>query len=141
MSLESDIQDTFSDSHGWPDVLSPAGRLAVAACPAVYAITTTQSFGRLRGSSDILYVGQTGLLGGSTDRARLWAYSYSRAARDRRIRTICADLIPHGHVLTLRWRAVASVIEAQSLEAALFAQSYSEHSELPPLNHSAPRLQ
>jgi hypothetical protein len=139
MSLESEVHDTFSNCRGWPDVLSAATRQAVAACPAVYAITTALPFGRLRGTSDILYIGQTRLLGGSSDRARLYAYRYSPSTRDTRIRHICAELVAEGRLLTFRWRPVSSLLDAQSLEARLLALSYSEHLELPPMNHATPR--
>lgn len=138
MSLESDVHDTFSESRGWPEILS--ARQTVAASPAVYAITTDKAFGRLLGMSGILYIGQTRLLGGASDRARLYAYRYSPSSRDKRIRAICDGLAAQGQVLTFRWQTVSTLFDAQSLEARLLAQSYSEHYELPPLNHAAPKL-
>lgn len=115
-------------------------RKVIPASAAVYAITTSRTFGRLDGTSNILYVGSTRRLGGPSDRARLWAYSYPPTPREKRITAVCAALAADGHVLTLRWHIVTTLLDAQSLEATFLHQVADEHRELPPLNHAIPTL-
>jgi hypothetical protein len=43
--------------------------------PAVYAICSDKDIPRLRGSTNLVYVGSTKCLGGAGDRTRLYAYN------------------------------------------------------------------
>jgi hypothetical protein len=130
-----DIPPDFVDSHPWPAVLT--GRLNVPATPAVYIVAQAQEFGRLRGSSRILYVGSTGQLGGHSQNCRLRIYCYpnGRHALEMKRRTELA--VAGGVELSLHWKRLDTKTAAKMAESILLNLYLEEHHELPPFNAHA----
>lgn len=127
-----ELQDEFSESRGWPDVLDePAD---IAATPAVYALLHERPFGRLRGESPILYIGCTGELGGTSDRCRLRIYRYPNGTHAHEIRNRTRLLEDDGASVSLAWTHSPSREDAFALEALLLQQYEAQHGELPPFN-------
>src|SRR6266480_1098095 len=102
-------------------------RTTISDAPAVYAITSPTRFGRLVGSSNILYVGSTQRLGGHSDRARLYSYRYPSNPRDRRINSVCSALAKDRKMIMLRWHHTDTLFEARRLEASLLHEIFDEH--------------
>lgn len=105
--------------------------------PAVYAICSDKDIPRLRGSTNLVYVGSTKCLGGDGDRTRLYAYNYPSGRHARLIKLRCQALITDGYTLTLRWLPLDHQSEARKLESAFLAQHLTEHLEYPPFNGKA----
>lgn len=126
-----DIPPDFN-SGNWPDVLDARKRLNPA--PAVYALTLGEKFGRLRGVSDVLYIGETGELGGDSEKCRLRIYCYPNGDHARMLRAGVAALIAEGKKVAFRWQYVASKGDAEAEETRLLERYRSDHRELPPFN-------
>jgi hypothetical protein len=129
---ESKLLRDFPRSVSWRTAL--ADPEAVAPTKAVYLIRTTTRFARLRGESSVLYIGSTIRLGGTGDRARLYAYRYSRGNQPRRIRMALEALAADGRKVELRWQAKKTEVAARATETKLLTRYLHGHLEYPPLN-------
>ena len=105
---------------------------SVPAVPGVYAICAAVPFGRLFGSSDILYIGCTSNL-----RSRIGSYRrddgvLARRTTNQRLR----DYLVEGRLDTVGWVERPDRRHARVLEEMLLERYEREHGELPPLNRS-----
>lgn len=126
-----DIPAEFQ-TENWPDVLDR--RLSLQAAPAVYALMLGRRFGRLRGSSDILYIGETGELGGDSQKCRLRIYQYPNGDHALELRRGIAALLASKERVTFRWRYLETKADARAEERRLLQGYREEHLELPPFN-------
>lgn len=90
--------------------------------PGVYYIAAPEAFPRLKGSTDLLYIGSTKNL-----RKRLADH---RCSIKR-----CALPWP-GKALRMGWSETKTAAEAKNREAILQSRYWNEHLELPPLNRA-----
>jgi hypothetical protein len=132
MTTTSHVIATLTNVKLWPDTLRD--RKVLTSNPAVYALILDERFSRLLGTTQILYIGQTGRLGGESDRSRLYGYRYPSGNHGRLIRTKADRLIALGYEITFRWKVVESEEESKRLEADLLQMHLSEHLEFPPFN-------
>lgn len=132
MPISTDIQTRLPDWRNWADALR--NRPLVPADPAVYVIWTDSAVPRLHGTTNVLYIGSTKCLGGATDRARLYAYTYPSERHARLIKHRTETLIADGHAISLRWVVLQHHSEARRLESAFLQQHLDEHLELPAFN-------
>ena len=84
--------------------------------------------------TQVLYIGQTGQLGGESDRSRLYGYRYPSGKHGRLIRSKTDRLITLGHEITFRWSVAESEEESKRIEAELLQMHLAEHLEFPPFN-------
>lgn len=117
----------------WPDILDQRARLE--GLPAVYMLTLGRRFGRLRGSSNILYIGQTGELGGDTQKCRLRIYRYPNGDHARKLRRAVEELLASNERVAFGWRLLATKEDAEAEESRLLQVYRQEHLELPPFNN------
>jgi excinuclease UvrABC nuclease subunit len=94
--------------------------------PGVYIFRLAESFRRLKGDSDLIYVGSGSL------RNRLRNHLTGRGDVNRRLERVAREI----GTLELAWRTHATAQEAKDNEGELLAVYDSEHLELPPLNRS-----
>jgi predicted GIY-YIG superfamily endonuclease len=90
-----------------------------------------KAFGRLKGESDLVYIGYT-----ESVKRRLSYHLPARADEQK-----CADRLRNaGRVgaLEVAWRSHGSVEEARCEEARLLRRYYWDHGELPPVNRGEP---
>ncbi len=104
--------------------------------PGVYAFRLAEkAFGRLRGESDLVYIGCTNSPDGTINR-RLSDHLPSRAdVLDVADRLRDAQKVGE---LEIAWKVTATSDEAIDEEARLLRHCYWDHFELPPANRSEP---
>ena len=122
----------FDNSMLWDSALDQ--RDAIEPLPAVYALLHQAPFGRLRGESNILYIGSTGQLGGRSDRCRLRIYRYPNGAHANALRARTQQLVDFGVEVTLRWHYLQTRTEARAMESRILQEYLQEYCELPPFN-------
>jgi hypothetical protein len=132
MPISADILARLPDSRIWADALR--NRSLVPADPAVYVIWTDDAVPRLHGATNVLYIGSTKRLGGATDRARLYAYTYPSGRHARLIKRRTETLIADGHPVSLRWLVLQHHADARRLESTFLQQHLDEHLEFPAFN-------
>lgn len=132
MATSRHIIAELTNSMPWLDALRD--RKSITSSPAVYALILGKRFSRLIGATQVLYIGQTGRLGGDSDRSRLYGYKYPSGKHGRLIRSKADRLIALGHEITLRWKIVESEQESKFQEARLLQMHLDEYLELPPFN-------
>lgn len=100
----------------------------------IYIFRTAQSkrFGRLKGESDILYIGST--KGGRGLRGRLQQYF---SPGHRQLTNIRIHAMAKKYDMEIAWYPCA---EAGNLELQLLRRYIDDHDELPPLNHAGRNL-
>lgn len=135
MATTHHIITELTNSMPWLDALR--NRKSITSSPAVYAINLDQRFSRLIGTTQVLYIGQTGRLGGDSDKSRLYGYNYPSGKHGRLIRSKADRLIALGHEITLRWKVVETEEESRLQEARLLQMHLDEHLEFPPFNGKA----
>ena len=92
-----------------------------------------QCFGRLKGESDILYIGKTTRKhGGLKHRFRSYLYGTPTTGTDKRIHDFAKKT-----TIEVAW---CLCDEPEHFEYDLLWRYYREHDELPPLNYSTKRL-
>ncbi len=126
------IPADFIESKMWPAILTE--RALIRSKPAVYVLLQEREFGRLRGSSRILYIGSTGQFGGRSETCRLRIYRYPNGRHAKEIRRRVKLLIDSGAKVTLSWKYVMTKDAAKKQERRLLSQYREEHHELPPFN-------
>jgi hypothetical protein len=98
----------------------------------IFRIAQSKRFGRLRGESDILYIGST--KGGRGLRGRLQQYF---SPGHRQLTNIRIHAMAKKHDMEIAWYPCE---EAGNLELQLFRRYFEDHDELPPLNHAGRNL-
>lgn len=111
--------------------------------PGLYVVTLETSFSRLRGETDILYIGQAGRLLRSgvqaTLRQRWKDYWGCTTPTERDFRDTLFDLIEAGkRVRVVFTERAITPEELNEQEAGLLHRFHSDHRELPPLNRAKP---
>ena len=98
----------------------------------IFRMAQAKRFGRLKGTSDILYIGST--KGSRGLRGRLQQYFSPGPTQwtNKRIRAMTKK-----YNMEIAWCPYA---EAGNLELQLLRRYFEEHDELPPLNHADRRL-
>ncbi len=91
-----------------------------------------QCFGRLRGKSDILYIGSTEAKGGLRQRLRQYLHPGPTQWTNKRINKLLIK-----YKMEVAW---CTCNESGNLEHQLLREYLTEHDELPPLNHATKRL-
>lgn len=132
MATTQHIISTLPNMSLWVDALRD--RRHFSSAPAVYALMLGERFPRLLGSSQVLYIGQTGQLGGDSDRSRLYGHRYPSGPHGRLIRSKADRLLDLGHTITFRWAVVEDKETSRRIEAALLQMHLDEHLEFPPFN-------
>ena len=101
--------------------------------PGVYVLRKAggQSFGRLRGKSDILGIGKTDAKRGLRQRLGQHLHPGRTIGTSRRISEFAKK-----YRMEVAW---CPYHEPRNLEHELLSKYVSEHDELPPLNHARPR--
>lgn len=127
-----DLPENFTSSALWPAALDQ--RATIAAEPAVYVLQAASPFGRLSGSSRILYIGHTQQFGGTSQSCRLRIYRYPNGAHAHGVRTRSQRLIQSGIQVSLHWILMPSKTDAAAFEAKLLQEYLAQHGELPPFN-------
>ncbi|WP_444913292.1 hypothetical protein [Microbulbifer sp. PAAF003] len=123
----------FPNENEWEQVIQK--RNLADSSPAVYAIVSDVSFGRLVGTSNVLYIGKATCLGGDGDNTRLYGYRYQPSnSRDGRIRELAMRAAEHGHNLKLKWLVMDSAESAATKETELLRGFMRLHLEVPPFN-------
>lgn len=135
MATTCHIITELENSLPWLDALRD--RKTIISSPAVYALILNQRFARLIGTTQVLYIGQTGRLGGDSDSSRLYGYRYPSGKHGRLIRSKSDKLIALGNEIALRWKVVETEEESKLLEARLLQMHLDEHLEFPPFNGKA----
>lgn len=128
------LPDDFKGGRGWPEILDE--RREIPDRPAVYALVHERQFGRVLGESDILYIGATKELGGTSDTCRLRIYKYPGPLPNhgRKLRQRAEELAATGVKILFRWAQCESSDEAFSRERDLLRRYMAAHGELPPYN-------
>ena len=104
--------------------------------PGVYAFRlTANSFGRLKGKSDLVYIGCTESSQGTVS-SRLRDHLSTRAEGSNVAQRLC-DTREVGE-LEVAWKILASSKEAIDEEARLLRAYYRDHIEPPPVNRAEP---
>jgi hypothetical protein len=134
MNVFDNIKQQLSTCVSWTQALTTVTRVTIPDKPAVYMLWTDTAFPRLQGHTNILYIGCTKRLGGSTDRARLYAYSYPSGPHAHLIKSRAAALINSGWSISLCYFIVQHKQDARKLENAWLTQHLQQHLELPPFN-------
>ena len=100
----------------------------------VYVLRKAQGvlFGRLRGESDILYIGSTQARGGLKQRLRQYLHPGPTQWTNLRIHELAKKC-----EMEVGW---CQCDEPRNIEHQLLQQYLQEHDELPPLNHAGKRL-
>jgi hypothetical protein len=96
-------------------------------CCAVYAFRTPRAFGRVKGRSDIVYIGS----GQLSLRLKSHRGKLPKADRLGRIQKSYRQL-------QVSWKLYGSKNEAKKEESRLLSAYQHEHLELPPVNRSVP---
>jgi len=122
----------FEHARSWQIAISQYQ--SIVDQPAVYMICCDQPFGRLKGQSDVLYIGATGRLGGDSLNCRLRGYRYPSSDHAREIKRKTELLISEGIVLTLKWTSVPEKHDALNIESETLLHYLQYHFELPPFN-------
>ena len=99
--------------------------------PGVYVIRMTggQRFGRLRGESDILYIGSTEAKRGLRQRLRQYLHPGPTQWTNKRVNQLAKK-----YEMEVAWYPCD---EAGNLEHQLLRRYLEQHDELPPLNHAS----
>jgi len=98
----------------------------------IFRMAQSKRFGRLKGESDILYIGST--KGGRGLRGRLQQYLHPGPTQwtNKRIHEMAKK-----YDMEIGWCLCE---EASNLELQLLHRYFEDHDELPPLNHASKRL-
>lgn len=100
----------------------------------VYIIRTDKSFGRLKGSSDILYIGKTNTKGGFKTRMKQYFNPGPSQLTNIRINNFLNNNHVFMEILFLKDN------DPESLERDLLKKYMEEHLELPPFNRNSTRF-
>jgi excinuclease UvrABC nuclease subunit len=102
--------------------------------PGVYILRKAHGlvFGRLRGKSDILYIGSTEAQSGLKHRLKQYFHPGPTQWTNKRINKLLEK-----YEMEIAW---CPCDEPSNLEHQLLTQYLEEHDELPPLNHATKRL-
>ena len=98
----------------------------------IFRMAQSKRFGRLKGESDILYIGSA--KGGRGLRGRLQQYF---SPGHRQLTNIRIHAMAKKYDMEIAWYPYA---EASNLELQLLRQYFEDHDELPPLNHAGRNL-
>ena len=103
--------------------------------PGVYVFCLKAQFPRLKGKTDILYIGQAGNRNGRAIWKRLNEYRGQADAHDKRMRDDL-ERIPRERKSQLRlfYKFVIPPRQCGNEEAKLLGEFYRDHIELPPMN-------
>lgn len=134
MNVSINIKEQLATCVPWDQALKALVRKTIPDKPAIYMLWADMAFPRLQGQTNILYIGSTKRLGGSTDRARLYAYSYPSSPHSRLIRSRTAALIASGWSVSLCYLSVKHKQNARKLENTWLTLHLQKHLELPPFN-------
>lgn len=113
--------------------------------PGVYVVALARLFGRLRGDSDILYIGSAGkIIGGrpSTIRKR-WRNRWTVPAfePEKTMRDMLKTMVAEGEDLSVICACMSGDLkETLRRESELIDQCFRDHRELPPLNRARPAI-
>ena len=91
-----------------------------------------QRFGRLRGESDILYIGKAETKGGLKQRLQQHMRPGPTQYTNQRIKKLARK-----YEMEVAWHACE---KPRNVEHHLLSKYVSKHDELPPLNHARPKL-
>jgi hypothetical protein len=106
-----------------------------AAISVTYLLVCSRQIARLQGASDILYIGQTGKLGGLNN--RLWNYHTAVSANvtEYRVMECVRKLVSNGDTVSLRIAATPpDGLTVSQYESQLLGQYRNDHCEAPPFN-------
>ncbi|OGF15816.1 hypothetical protein A3D54_01190 [Candidatus Falkowbacteria bacterium RIFCSPHIGHO2_02_FULL_45_15] len=110
-------------------------------CTGVYVLILNKEFGRLIGSTDILYIGQSG--GAKNGKGRFiyerlndYRVGSKNAPQDKRIHDTIEKLILKGDKVILFYKKIDKE-KCKIIESELLRQFFEEHLELPPLNRQS----
>jgi len=101
----------------------------------VYIIRTDKSFGRLKGSSDILYIGKTNAKGGFKTRMKQYFNPGPSQLTNIRIKNFLSNNRVFMEISFLKNN------DPESLERDLLKKYVEEHLELPPFNRNSTRFE
>lgn len=109
--------------------------------PGVYAVRSKRALARLRGESDLLYVGKAARVSvakpsGLKLRIRQYYHPGWLQETSKRIRSLIAS----SNDYEIGWAVTPSKKQAQDLESALLNRYVREHGELTPENRNMPRI-
>ena len=129
-------KERFSEWH----TLNEQCLKQVSTRPGIYVIRKhSGQFGRLRGKSDILYIGSTETTGGLRTRLRRYLYPSRHSTTDNRVHQFLKR-----YEMDIAWCAFEKPHQSHKLksykprnaEYRLLQLYVEQHYELPPLNHS-----
>ncbi len=109
-------------------------KVPVPNSPGIYEVRTDFEFGRLRGSSSIIYIGS------ATPSLKKRLLDERIGKPDRYLSRAEKWLRQAGHALEFRYATLANGPTARRLEADRLRECEEEHWELPPGNASLPRM-
>ena len=96
----------------------------------IYAIRRDRPFSRVRGASDILYIGSAANQKGLRGRIRQYFSPGPTQWTNKRILALVADASNY----QISWLQTDSIAKAKALEQELFDRYEQEHGDLPPEN-------
>jgi len=104
--------------------------------PGTYVLRLNRHFERLKGKSDILYIGCTEK--GGTLNSRIGGFLRGTGGDDRTAKRIRRNLVERGYLnhVEVSWVTTDSREKARTLEKHLLRQYEEDHEELPPWNRS-----
>jgi len=115
----------------WYHLMPPVVNELVPDLPGIYEIRTDHEFGRLRGTSNIAYIGSAARNTPSLKRRLLGRISNASLAEKR--------LRQHGYSLEFRFAMASDGETAERMEAERLIDYERQHWELPPGNGAFPR--
>jgi len=98
----------------------------------IFRMAQSKCFGRLKGETDILYIGSTEYKGGLRERLQRYLRPGHKPGTNKRIHAIAKK-----YDMEIAWCLCG---EASNLELELLGQYFVDHDELPPLNHASKKL-
>ena len=126
------------DCIGFEDAgcfLGAVGNWAKFGGKATYLLVCNRPIGRLKGASDILYVGQSEHFGGNNS-SRLWTYCHpTKESQEERVMKVVGNLTSDGVTVSLhvcQERPGGQTVK--KYESQLLTRYETEHWELPPCN-------
>ena len=121
---------------GWIS-LEEAGKRAPVACHGVYFFRLSENFGRLKGVSDILYIGKTENKKGLKRRFELYLKPGASQETNKRVNIFIRKYREKGMKgeIQVAWIKTGN-FKAKEKENQLLDRYFQEHCELPPLNRN-----
>ncbi len=98
----------------------------------IFRVTQSKCFGRLKGESDILYIGSTEGEHGLRERLQQYLHPGHTQWTNKRIHAMAEK-----YDMEIAWYLCG---EASNLELQLLHRYFEDHDELPPLNHASKKL-